>query len=89
METKEKATHTPTPWTLDVRRNGVTYVLLDSLGNEIAEILLRDDAKFIVRAVNAHEVMLEALKEARSVAQCSPEALATINAAIAQAEVRP
>ena len=57
--------HTPTPWTVAkherglVRAQGRTIVVVRETGNQDIDA----NAEFIVRACNAHEDLLAALKE--------------------------
>jgi hypothetical protein len=66
MTTNKEGTHTPMPWTFDSCKT----VRLLSLDHkiEIGSLWLKTeqaekDAAFIVRAVNAHEELVAALKE--------------------------
>lgn len=52
------AKHTPTPW-----KSGYMEMILDQNDKRVASVFNLADAAFIVRAVNSHEAMLEALKE--------------------------
>ena len=62
--------HTPTPWEIKkLHGNYEGYVLLRNTGDGLRRIdfdkdgtFKEDDAAFIVRAVNSHEELLEALK---------------------------
>lgn len=67
-------THTPTPW----RQSEINpmYVLDDARGEIIAECQphyvdkkSKENAAFIVRAVNAHDELLAALKKIREMVQ--------------------
>lgn len=72
-------THTPTPWkVLGYTPYGEDYRITDDIGNDIAivphwddeaKIEARANAAFIVKAVNCHEELLEALKEAKKAIQ--------------------
>lgn len=96
------AEHTKTPWRVDDK---FPSIVLDVDGIDIAESALRihePDAKarqfataeFIVRACNAHETLLEALKSAVNALHLNPDVcqdeidstLVEINSAIAKAE---
>jgi hypothetical protein len=78
-------THTPTPWQLVTSGNGMGRILTDCdqecLGTgvthehsmQIAELGIKD-AAFIVRAVNAHEEMLESLRECADILNGTQEA---------------
>jgi hypothetical protein len=55
--------HTPTPWN---SRKGVNCTIIEGPGNALITALsnypeAKEDAAFIVRAVNAHDEMLQAL----------------------------
>lgn len=74
-----KPAHTPTPWkvkeTVKSFSTGAHSVEMGEIWLEdesmrIATGLLRKDAAFIVRAVNAHEEMLTALKACLSSLRC-------------------
>lgn len=71
------AQHTPTPWKAELHRNGGATIrqVGDDAKNERGAIatltfgpraLVRADADFIVRAVNAHDDLLTALSSARA-----------------------
>jgi hypothetical protein len=79
METKEKVTHTPTPWkTISHGYNKAGHLHLEIVNKQKTSIcelfgdkqnpLWTDEqinnAEFIVRAVNSHEALLNAAKEA-------------------------
>lgn len=57
--------HTPTPWKLE---NSSTVIVPDGAGGTIAEVYGDDvkeqkaNAAFIVKAVNAHDVLVTALR---------------------------
>jgi len=57
-------THTPTPWHIkELTQDG--YVVIGPLKREGAALVLKEnvqDAAFIVRAVNAHEKLIESLR---------------------------
>lgn len=53
------AAHTPTPWTTDRFR---TVLWVESGACWVARCLYPEDAAFIVRAVNAHDELVAALK---------------------------
>lgn len=71
MKTKTEAQHTPTPWNIEGKlnkhqegllitsRDGLSIVAEMSGGLPFYEV--EDNAAFIVRAVNCHEALLEAL----------------------------
>lgn len=62
-------THTPTPWRIAARRtkDGGSWNILGPAGAAIIARVLpgpaEADAEFIVRAVNSHDELLEALKD--------------------------
>lgn len=68
METKTK--HTPTPWKVMPYGDGGTYIIgpdYKPMGTAIARVPLGNkkqdaDAEFIVRCVNSHEALVEAVK---------------------------
>jgi hypothetical protein len=78
MTTKTKATHTPTPWVSEVgtgKGSGLIWYRDGNLSSLVATAhdatlcqehggTAIDNAAFIVRAVNAHEELLEHLREA-------------------------
>jgi len=88
--------HTPTPWSLNSGYNKAGapfFEIKDKDGFNLLAIRggvipISQDADFIVRAVNSHEAMLKALKEAQKViaAQNNGNMLVSIEDAIAQAE---
>lgn len=54
--------HTPTPWYCTERRPGDNYIsIMSRLKDTPVEARLVQNAEFIVRAVNSHEGLLEAL----------------------------
>lgn len=61
---KEKSQHTPTPW-VAVEKEGRRTLLVSGgprfTGETIGAIDRKENAAFIVRAVNAHEELLEVL----------------------------
>ena len=71
--------HTPTPWKCEKKGGCLTILRQDEEGYYIAMLgldafsfadrpeILRADGDFIVRAVNAHEALLEALEKIRQV----------------------
>ena len=62
-EVSKKVEHYPTPWFIDEDENG-DRIIVDSLegGLIIARQPNEANAAFIVRAVNSHEELLEAMK---------------------------
>lgn len=82
-------THTPTPWTIQEYRESTTgRFIIGTNTTELAYTAMRQDAAFIVRAVNAHEELLAACKEfmaARNEKQWD-EAAQSIKEAIAKAD---
>ena len=54
--------HTPGPWTISERRIGSEYVIT-APGAIIGRICSEPNARFVVRACNAHDELLEALRE--------------------------
>lgn len=83
--TNKNQTHTPTPWKVSepFKSRGWNYVEIRSAeGHTIARIILgRDDhmdkaalerAAFIVRAVNAHDDLVTALKDLVSIVKGNP-----------------
>lgn len=55
--------HTPTPWTKSASLlDGFEKCICTESGETIAFLDNNDDAKFIVRAVNCHDELVEALK---------------------------
>lgn len=59
-----KPQHTPTPWKIEESYVGARYMVRSAHGDETAMTRYREDAAFIVRAVNCHEELVEALKGA-------------------------
>lgn len=57
---ESKPTPAPTPW--DVEYNGDADAILDETGDLVAEVYAPGEASRIVRAVNSHEALVEALK---------------------------
>lgn len=55
------AKHSPLPWRIEKRGHSTTFVY-DATGKALASVD-GDDTEFIVRAVNAHADMVEALEE--------------------------
>ena len=99
-EKHDKPQHTPTPWH-QVDNTGA--LVIDLNGNVMAHCAVQDElpmterqanAAFIVRAVNSHEELIEALKEVTEwlAASCTTsdgaqtEAIKQANSAIARAE---
>lgn len=70
-ETTNKVSHTPTPWQTDqdgfIESMAGTYIAEVSSDSDKAEA--QADAEFIVRAVNSHEELLDALE--RIVVECN------------------
>jgi hypothetical protein len=101
MKTKkdasERSEHTPTPWTLLPARTLVN--LKGPNGEQVGQLPINSaDAAFIVRAVNSHEALLSACKQAMEDHEFDRQnesyglMQATVNRmkkAIAQAEARP
>ena len=58
-QTETKAAHTPTPWKI-IERHAVSDIMKDN--KPLGTMIQKEDATFIVRAVNAHEGLLEALR---------------------------
>jgi len=60
--------HTPTPWKLSLPDGDSRFVASIQIGdkslNDREQVLSNADAAFIVRAVNAHQELLDAAKEA-------------------------
>jgi len=80
--------HTPRPWTISERRIGSEYVIT-APGAIIGRICSEPNARFVVRACNAHDELLEALRivaESGRMAQLGPTAFRAIRAAIQKAE---
>lgn len=88
--------HTPTPWHDEIGAPGSSSGLTvrDENGNIIARVGSIDDAAFIVRACNAHDELvaalrglLDATKDIRGIdpEEYKPEAFATARAALAKA----
>ena len=59
-------THTPTPWTMMDFDHGTAIIYDKEQTVVIPKLTNKANAAFIVRAVNAHEEMLSALKEMRT-----------------------
>ncbi len=81
-----KPRHTPTPWTHNPEMSDSS---ISGPNGVVARALHSWDAAFIVRAVNAHEELLEALKALRNRANqtCgATDLMEQINQAIAKAE---
>jgi len=84
-----EAKHTPTPWYISREENGITTIRGDKANGRlfaVADTLKREDAEFIVRAVNSHEALLEAAKEAIACGSISARVEDLLGKAIAQAE---
>ena len=95
----QTAQHTPTPWDTNgfLSNDGIRIYHRQDEVAHLSDIGLDQDvleahAAFIIRAVNAHDDLLAALKEARNFVLATPFAaptqLARIDAAIAKAEGR-
>ena len=70
MKTQKQATHTPTPWKYQWGIAGETFTLIRNEHDHAPYIHVRErnDAAFIVRAVNAHQELLEVVKLVRRMA---------------------
>lgn len=62
--------HTPTPWTVSLA-DGKAIGQTDS-GDELVYANSREDAAFIVRAVNAHEELVAALRACEAYMSTAP-----------------
>ncbi len=68
--------HTPTPWQEFEPQTSKLLTIEDFKGNHIASIGHRNseavaaNAAFIIRAVNSHDALVEALEEAQTYIQC-------------------
>lgn len=71
MKTNNEGKHTPTPWKSVDRYNKLYGIVYDIKNDDIviAQNLSREYADLIVRAVNSHEIMLNALVLAKKLAQ--------------------
>ena len=77
---ERKAAHTPTPWrTLDAE-NGLLITASDADATPIAEMICKGegcpeeaDAAYIVRCVNAHQALVDALKLFAAMDKCNYE----------------
>lgn len=81
----EVSTHTPTPWKLD------GTMVYDTEGHYVAKVSVEEgtaNAAYIVRAVNAHEELLRALKHLAARMPNSEKENEWINDIIAKAEGR-
>ncbi len=59
----QELSHTPTPWEVGFNKADRTYHIVDCIGGStMAFSADEENAAFIVRAVNAHEELLHALK---------------------------
>src|SRR6185436_18843022 len=72
MQTETNVQHTPTPWHIQKRISGDQMFEIYTEGIEEVEAKValafeKEDAAFIVRAVNSHEALVEAAKRVRSV----------------------
>jgi hypothetical protein len=70
METPRKPSHSPLPWSLTATSRhmrtggGINSYVLDADGAYVTnEIRRPENAEFIVRAVNSHHQLIEALKD--------------------------
>jgi hypothetical protein len=92
-----KPTHTPTPWNYDKANEILSSEAIYPkyvCGFELRSLPTNEDAAFIVRAVNCHEELVEALKIALYDLQIlglkdpmyRPRCLTKANKAIAEAE---
>lgn len=74
MKTTTEVKHTPTPWDYTDEVTGKGWLLLDADQPEntpsMGTIHCEEDAAFIVRAVNAHDDLLEALQGCLEIAEC-------------------
>jgi hypothetical protein len=66
---KTKTHHTPTPWRYNPSQ-GLDREIIRHFGEVVGKIEKREDAEFIVRAVNSHEALLEAAKEFMIDSEC-------------------
>ena len=89
-----KTQHTPTPWIL--RNNVIQYQDKDEIDWTVTTCRIIKDAQFIVRACNAHDELVEALKiacdiqhetsESRGEIDCTEKTPCIFCSAIAKAE---
>lgn len=83
--------HTPTPWNVEGRGNAKARCFIEAGEFRIVECVTRDhdaNAAFIVRACNAHDDLVAALREAHSALNGAPNTLglhSQIEAALAKA----
>lgn len=69
---KTRLQHTPTPWNTCTKLDGTYAVGMGQV--DVAKGMTFEDAAFIVRAVNAHKLLVEVAKEAIAEAKdCSCE----------------
>ena len=54
--------HTPRPWTISERRSIGSEYVITAPGAIIGRICSEANARFVVRACNAHDELLDALK---------------------------
>lgn len=66
METK----HTPTPWRLYRRRTATKIVENDNFGNVLEGMNSRENYEHIVKCVNSHDKLIEALRSAVDALEC-------------------
>lgn len=89
--------HTPTPWTVTNASSAYmegTIIMGPDATHEVAGVWMKENAAYIVKAVNNHERLLEALKrldDAINEPSCDDLVAASDHArdVIAQAETRP
>lgn len=66
---KTQQTHTPPPWKMAVENQGLENERFGFFTEKMEyigpEMLWAKDSDFVLRAVNSHESLLEALKDAR------------------------
>jgi len=86
--------HTPTPWTATkFGDTKATSLYADGGTVSLGNIKSKDDAEFIVSAVNSHEALLEAAKLMKGILKenrnFTPDEFKQVQSAIAQAEGKP
>src|SRR5258708_33287008 len=88
-EIKKESTHTPTPWSLE----GVYFSHYNDKDERVSiwSSVHTDDAAFIVRAVNSHEALVEAIKYAVQFSEPDINYVIRkrLNAALGNAEKKP
>lgn len=63
MKTETEVKPTPTPWTFgESNEEGLSSIRDGKTAHRIAQVMGEDNAAFIVRAVNAHEKLLETIR---------------------------